>query len=122
MKLLKYLLVLMLLLAPVQGVFANTLITSMEDYSSLTTNTTEHNMGSDQNTPMHSNNSNGMSSEHVDHASNVDCESECVNCVFCGAAFSSVILTSASLHSIYIPHQNLQSVGITTDVAIRPPR
>ena len=53
---------------------------------------------------------------------NQDCEKKCAHCVFCSAAVISNIHLNESLISIYNPHITIYLSGITSDVAIRPPR
>ena len=62
-------------------------------------------------------------STHIDsEATNQDCENQCQHCVFFGVVVISSDLSNESLVSIYNSHITIHSLGITSDVAIRPPR
>ena len=143
-QLINILMVLLLVVAPFQSLFAKSMMNhdgqAFHAGMGMTVEmTTDFNMSAVHNMSTMSMDGSSHSHAAVEHQSganastnastntdsevaNQDCENQCQHCVFFGVAVLSSNLTNDSLISIYNPHIGIHFVGITSDVAIRPPR
>jgi len=130
-RIINLLLVLSLLVAPFQVVFANA---HMPDHESMA-NDAKGTLNTDQQTALHStlhstHHSTQLSNLHADpdadkisyDMTNNDCEKKCSHCVFCGVVIISPFYANDKVLSVYNPLITNYPSGIISEVDIRPPR
>ena len=127
-RIINLLLVLSMLVAPFQVVFANA---HMPDHKSVPdsmsseakTNDAKGTLYTGPHTALHSTSHAVPDAEKISYdMTNNDCEKKCSHCVFCGAVIISPSYANDKILSVYNPLINKYPSGIISEVDIRPPK